>query len=279
MRLGSTLGLLLLALPAAAAHEELELPIEARVPAMDTASAQLAYARRLKGCMQGREARDREFWRVLAIEAYRAVPTYHPAAEPVCAEAAFRAAELLRAAGRLPEAGEEFRRAVRWGAGTEFRARGRLEIGHVERRMGNGRRALDAFLDVAADSSATASRRDDAWLWAGRIWKDQNRIEDARRAWRGVAREGEDPVDRILAYDYLALLHVERDERAAATSVISECSSALTDVAIEETQQGERVRKALQRMRSIELLGRAERAGSETVLKKAGEKTEKALTR
>jgi hypothetical protein len=278
VRLARALALLLLALPAAA-RDEGTLPLEARVPAMDTASAQLAHARRLKACMRGRAERDREFWRELAIEAYRAVPAYHAADQPVCAEAAFRAAELLRAAGRLPEALEELRCAVRWGRGTEFHARGLLEIGHVERRMGHARRALDAYLDVAADSSASAARRDDAWLWAGRVWKDEDRIEDARRAWRGVAREGEDPVDRILAYDYLALLHVELDERDAAAAVVIACRRELADVAIEETRQGERVRKALLRMRALELLHREERAGGETDLKKAGEKTEKALTR
>ena len=227
-----------------------ELPLEARVPRMDRPLAQLAHARRLKQAMYARTEDDRPFWRGLAVEAYLAVGSYHPQAAEVVAEAAFRAGELLRAGGRGEEAVEAFSIAVSRGKGTAFRARAKLEIGHVWRRKGDDRRALDQFLSVASDSAARQAHRDDAWLWAGRIWHRAGRFEDAHRAWRGVAEGAGDPLDRIQAYDEWILSLHARSESSEASFTLQACSDALADRALEETQHGERVRSALARMRA-----------------------------
>ena len=227
------------------------------VPRMDTASAQIAYARGIKRSMAGREARERALRREMAIEAYRAVRKHHPRASSSGAEGAFRAGELLRAVGRTEEALEEFEKARELGSKTPFRARASLEIGHVHRREGRRRVALDAYLRVASDPRAAHEHRDDAWLWAGCVWKDLGRLREARDAWRGVTRSGSDPIDRILAFDYLALAWVDAGDLEAAAGVLDECVRAHSELALEETRLGERVRKALVRMRVVSALQHA----------------------
>lgn len=246
--------------PAGAADEpppRAQADASARVARMDGALAQLAHARRLKLSIGRRKPCDRDFWRTLAVEAYRAVRGYWPEERALGAEAAFRAGELLRAAEDAEGALVEFRAAQDLGKGTPFRARARLEIGHVHRREGAWRAALDEYLAVAGDASAAPEQRDDAWLWAGRIWQEEGRLEDARRAWSGVAEGVGDPLDRVQAFDEIGLSWLDAGERASAAETLERCRTALQEASLEESELGNRTRAALGRMRTAALLERS----------------------
>lgn len=231
--------------------------IEAVVPRMDTAEAQLGHARRLKRQMAEKQGKELDFWRKLAVEAYQAVRVFHPDARASAVEGAFRAGEILRAGGQDDGALEEFRWAVANGEGSEFRVRARLEVGHLHRRARRWREALDAYLDAAADVSASPSRREDAWLWVGTSWKALGRRDDARTTWRRVAEQATDVLARVTAYDELGRLLIEQDDLEGAAGLLDECLRALSSRALEETEEGERLRRALLRMRIVEELPRA----------------------
>ena len=249
-------------------EEVVPSPLAPVVPRLETAEAQLAHARRLKQLRAGESAEVRAFWRLRAVDAYRAVRLHHPEARRTCSEAAFRAGELLRAAREATHALAEFEVAYELGRGTEFRARSRLEIGHLHRRAGRSALALDAYLCVASDPASARAHADEAWLRAGLAWRDAGRLEDARRAWRRVAEHGVDPLDRIHAFDHLGMLWVERGDLEAAAGVLNECLRALADAASEETANGTRVRRGLGRMRLVEELPR--RVARRKGLKRAG---------
>lgn len=231
--------------------------IETVVPRMENAEAQLGHARRLKRQMATKEGEELDFWRKLAVEAYQAVRVFHPGARFLAVEGAFRAGEILRAAGADQDAHAEFRWALEHGAQTEFRARARLEIGHLHRRAERWREALQSYLDAAADADSSAARREDAWLWVGSAWKALERVEDARLAWRRVAEQGSDPLARITAFDELGLSYLEESELEGCAGVLDQCLRALSAHALEETEEGERVRRALLRMRIVDELPRA----------------------
>ena len=232
-----------------------DLPLEVRVPHMDSARAQLAHARRLKTrSFRGKGHEDRQFWRFLAIEAYQAVREYHPGELGFSAEAAFRAGELLRADGDIKAARQEFRLALKLGADTPFRARARLELGHLARRLGDLRQALDQYLALASDSSALARRREDAWLWAGRCWWQRGAHVEARRAWSGVAERALDPFLALRAHDELALAWLEEGDLKAAAAQIERCGFDLTSVLLEESERGEKLSNAFRRMRARDAL-------------------------
>jgi tetratricopeptide (TPR) repeat protein len=250
-------GMLAIALVSRPAQEaEPREWIETVVPRMASAGAQLAHARSLKQRMNAHPGGELAAWRRRAVEAYRAVRLFHPDARALAVEAAFRAGEILRAAGDEAEALAEFRWAAEHGAG-EFRVRARLEIGHLHRRALRFQEALEAYLDVGGDPAASAARREDAWLWAGTAWKRLGSVEEARGAWRRVAERGTDPLARITAFDELGLSYVEASELEGAAGVLDQCLGALSASALEETERGERVRNALLRMRVVEELSRA----------------------
>jgi len=227
------------------------------VPRMATAEAQLAYARARKGALARAAPAEAAAARERAVAAYQAVRVFHPAARAPAVEAAFRAGELLRAAGADEGARAEFAWAAEHGAGTDFRARARLELGHLERRAGRARGALEVYLAVAGEADARAARRDEAWLWAGVVWKTLGRTDEARAAWQRVAEQGADALVRIQAYDELCALALERGDPEGAAGVLHECLVRFSARAEEETRAGARVRAALLRMRSVTELQRA----------------------
>jgi tetratricopeptide (TPR) repeat protein len=238
--------------------------IEKVVPRMADAGAQLAHARRLKRELATKRGDEQVFWRKLAVEAYQAVRLFHPEARELATEAAFRAGEILRTADECEGALAEFRWSAAHGQGTDFRARARLEIGHLERRAERWREALEAYMDVAADARAAPARRDDGWLWAGRAWRALGRADDARAAWKRVAEQGSVDLLRIEAFDELALTWLADGDLEASAGELARCLELLSPRALEETDAGERVRDALLRMRVVDELQRAlaRRAGA-----------------
>jgi len=234
------------------------------VPRLESAAAQLAHASTLKAAMRGKEGEARESARRAALAAYRAVRQHFAADARACAEASFRAGELLRAASDAAGAIAEFQVARERGAETPFRVRAALEIGHIHRRDGRHAEALAMYEGVLAEAAATPSQRDDASYWIGQVHASANRIEDARRAWKRVAEDGEDPLDRIRAWDAIALTYVASGDLEGAAGVVERCREALAEVAAEETKLGERVRDALTTMRVLDELQRSVRERAES---------------
>lgn len=229
----------------------------AAVQKFETPKAQLEHAQTLKKVLRGLEGEARDRARGEAVAAYRAVREYFGTEAALCSEAAFRAGELLRTADDFPGALAEFGIARDRGAGTDFRVRAMLEIGHVERRAKHAQPAIAAYEAVVADNASSARQKDEALLWMGRVYADLERFADARRVWQKVADKGDDPLDRIQAFDQIASVLIETADLEGAAGVLKRCNDALADVSQEETKLGERVRAALGSMRSVDQLARA----------------------
>jgi len=222
--------------------------------------------------MRGAAGEARVSARKAAIQAYRAVREYFPADAAACAEAALRAGDLLRAADETQPALEEFKIARERGSDTPFRVRAQLEIGNLLRRSRSHQEALAAYEAVLSDASPTPGQRDDASYWSGHVYAALKRPDDARRAWQRVADGAEDPLDRVRAYDCIAVSWIEKGDLEAAAGTVERCREALSEAAAEETRLGERVRNALASMRAADELQRA--AEQHDKAKGAGKKPE-----
>lgn len=226
------------------------VPLEVAVPRRQTARYQLEYARRLKERLGERKPAEQTFWRGLAIEAYQAVRVHHPEEKSIAAEAAFRAGELLRATNDVEAAAVEFDVAAELGRGGPFECRALMEHGHLYRRAGELRRALDYFHDVVSHRTTSVRLRDDAWFWIGRMQRDLGRFDDAVRAWKTISMGEGDALDRVEAFNWWANLLIDRGDLNGAAGVLNACQLQLLDWSLEETQFGRRVRRALERMRA-----------------------------
>ncbi len=240
------------------------LPVPRAAPAAqdpvakcEKVEAQLKLATELRNALRGLEGAERDAARARAVAACRAVRQYFPGEGAACAEAAFRAGELLRGAGDLEGAAAEFQVAREQKGETPFRVRALLELGHLQRKAKALDKALASYEAALGDPGASPGQRDEASLWVGSVQHDLHHPADARRAWQRVADSGEDPLDRIRAFDRIASLLVESDDLEGAAGTLERCKEALAGPAAEETRTGERVRSALQNMRAIEELQRA----------------------
>lgn len=249
---------------------------EEAVPKQENAQAQLKHATGLKQALRGTDGEGKVAARKEAIRAYRAVREYFEGDAKACAEAAFRAGELLRAANEVSSALAEFKIARERGADTPFRVRAMLEVGHLHRRARNSKDALSAYEAVLSDSAATQAQKDDASLWVGHVYAQLGRAEDALRAWQRVADGAEDPLDRVRAWDVIALAWIEKGDLEAAAGALERCRERLAEASAEETRLGERVRSALSSMRAVDELQTAverrqkEKSGGQTTGKKSG---------
>ena len=228
-----------------------------QLPKLESAAIQLEHATKLKSSLRGAKDEARKSLALEVVAAYRAVRQYWPESMEVCAEAAFRAGELLRSSGDLTGALTEFEFVRGGNVRTPFRARAGLELGHLQRRGKHAEPALDAYLAVVADPLSEPARRDEAALWAGRVYSELGKLDEARRQWEAVAQRAEDSLQRVDAWDELALAAVDGGDFEGAAGWIAHAREGLADVALEETVQGERVRNALERMRAVRRLERA----------------------
>jgi len=216
------------------------------------AEAALDRARALKSAMRGLDGAALSRARRKAVAAYRRVRKSHPGTVEA-AEAAFRAGELLRAAGESRGAKREFEAAA-GGADVVFRARAVVELGHLERRAGRLESALEYFEEVALDSAAPTHTRDDAGLHCARVLLERGRLADARRWGAHVANSARNPLQRVRAHDVIACAWVAAGDLEAAAGALEECRAALQNLALEETDLGRRVRTALEERAAVELL-------------------------
>lgn len=221
------------------------------VPKQESAEAQLEHAAHCRARMRGKRGEDREQMRERAVEAYRAVHVHFPRALPQRAEASFREGELRRAGGDADEARAAFEDAAQHGAGTEFRARAWIEVGHIYRRSKRLVDAIEAYERVLLDDEVAPAHRDRALLWRARLQARLGRAKEARAGWERVARDGFDPFDRLEAFDAWALHLIEADDLEGAGGVLGLCSELLADRLAEETRTGERLRRVHARMPSI----------------------------
>jgi tetratricopeptide (TPR) repeat protein len=233
------------------------VPSKTEVPKLETVALQVQHAAKLKAALRGFRDGERKSREAAVVAAYRAVRRHFPEAAEACAESAFRAGELLRASGDSAGARAEFRYVRDRAPRTAFHARAGIELGHLARKSRQPSEALDLYLAVADDPKSEPARRDEAALWAGRVYAEQQQPDEARRRWEGVAQRAEDPLQRIDAWDELALALVDAGDLEGAAGWIARARETLADAALEETAQGERVRGALERMRAIRRLERA----------------------
>lgn len=238
------------------APQQRPTPIVAK---LENAAAQLAEAVRLRGSMRGQRGVEREERQRVAIAAFRAVREHWPADVGIWTEAEFRAGEMLRAADDVAAAREAFERVLRGPQGS-FRDRAAIELGLMARRERAFESALAVFRALLDDPDAAIARREEARLWLGRCHADLGQMDAARTAWRWLCEHAEGTAVVIDAHDELAQDLIDRGDLEGAAGWIAAAKVSMSDRALEETERGEAVRRALENMHAIRRLERAVRA-------------------
>jgi tetratricopeptide (TPR) repeat protein len=208
-----------------------------------------------------------------AAKAYEAVLVKYPDAKEEASTAAFRLGELRRLLGNFDGARDAFAKVVATGGNRRLSARAVLETAHLHRRSQELGKALEAYRKVVLEFPDETSTRDDALYWIGSLHQQSKDFGKAREAWQAVADRGVDPLDRVRAFDCVAMSYVKEGKRDEAAATIEKARVALHDMASDPSSRGARVKKALDRMRAVRAVegkdaqvkgrGAAEGSGSE----------------
>jgi tetratricopeptide (TPR) repeat protein len=181
-----------------------------------------------------------------------------PDAKEEVAMAAFRLGELKRSLGKSDEACEAFAKVVASGGSRRLAGRAILETGHIHRRAKELGKALESYRKAATEFSDETGSRDDSLYWIGVIHEQNKDYAKSREAWQAVADRGVDPLDRVRAFDRIALSHIKEGNRTEAHAAVEQAKSALHEIAADPSSRGARVKKALDRMRAIRSLEEAD---------------------
>ncbi|MCB9882168.1 MAG: tetratricopeptide repeat protein [Planctomycetes bacterium] len=211
-------------------------------------------ASQVKRGSYGKKGQERTDILMQAATAYDAIAKDFAAEKAGCQEATFRAAEIHRSLGRVADAVQRFERCVELAATKGYTARAMLELGHLNRRRSEFQAAMAWYERVGTEFAALLPYRDDAFLWIGKLLSQRGDHGGARERWNIVAAEGEGDTDRIQAYDLIAMSYLEEGNRAKAEETVGACHKAFEAKAASPTRDGQKIARALQRMRSYKEL-------------------------
>lgn len=203
-----------------------------------------------------RGARGAELLRLrrVALERFRRVAKRYPKSGVICAEAFFRSAELQRAAGDIDGALRSLDKAMNVDAGGDFVPRARYEAAHLLRREKRLGESLRMFASVEVSSAAGQHRRNLASLWHAKVTVELGRDEAAEDQLRLLVKRIVEPCDRLRAYDELILLVTANQRIEAAVGYFAQAKLSVLAASSERTERGDRVRKALENMRALDVL-------------------------
>ncbi|QDU69721.1 hypothetical protein Pla86_48410 [Planctomycetes bacterium Pla86] len=214
-------------------------------------AAQLRAAQQQLERARALEGRSRLLGRLRAVDALHAVGELHQGDSASAAAAAAAAAGELRALGLLDEAAVEIARALDAVAVGPSAARWRLELADLQRRRGEVRSAAATYAACAQDRELDEGDRDHARLWSARMSLALGRGEEAERVLVALAHDARDPVYSVRAFDELVLADVAAGDLGRAAGWIDACHHHHQAVAARDTPSGDRVRRALMRMRGV----------------------------
>jgi tetratricopeptide (TPR) repeat protein len=237
-----------------------------RPAAASDARSELRKADELRRAIRGK-GEERRAAVEQAAAAYAAVLASFPDAKEEVAMAAFRIGELKRSLGKTDEAREAFSKVVSSGGSRRLAARAVLETAHIHRRAKEMGKALESYRKAAVEFADEAGNRDDALYWIGVLQEQNKEYAKSREAWQAVADRGVDPLDRVRAFDRIALSHMKEGNRADAHATVEQARTALHDIAADPSTRGARVKRALDRMRAVRALEEGEGSAKKSAAK------------
>lgn len=229
-----------------------------------------AGARALKAAAAERQAAYKQEGAAREAGLLQAAATFGAVADDVSldlhsrTEGAFRSGELLRARGKVAEAGSRFGQAVTLaqavseGEARGFGARAQLELAHALRRDGPADLALEAYGQVGALFPEEARSVGTAADWRARLLIKAGQVEAAQ----GEARVLEalvalDAAEAVRCADAIALALAEAGEEERARAVVADLDQRIQPLLGASADPKQRLAEARAAMRvTLALEGR-----------------------
>jgi len=230
---------------------------EEKAPAPSAKAKQaLAEASKAKRAASGLKAEEKLAALVRAATEYERVARALADERAAAAEASFRAGEIWRTVRHEEDARRCFTAATaEAGSAPGFAARAWMELGHLERRQKRFDGALRAYGCVLAITPEQRRECVRALTWRGKTQIEQKNEKDGHATLLAVGERYPDfPLDDIRSVDLVAVDWIKAGRVAEARDLVNDCIERHDDSDDPEDESEPAIRKALERMKSRELL-------------------------
>jgi len=223
-------------------------------PEDGAAVAALTRARAEEAALRGLKGDERKQGWLKVAAAYQGVLDRFPTAKKEASEAGLRLGRIYAKIKDNDMALKCLNRVEEFPGETRNCALARMEIGHLYRRARQYDLAVGQYLKVAEKFASEADLCADALEWVGKCREKKKDFDGAREAWRKMIEfSAEDPLNVVQAFDLIACAHAKEKQTARAEEVLRECQTRFARSPA-GGKEGERIRKALERMRCLKLL-------------------------
>lgn len=220
-----------------------------------SAKERLKEAWSLKKTSFKQEADVKERILLQTVERYKAILDEFPEDKAACAEAGYRAAEILRTLKKPDEAKAEFQRVLTFDPSSEFAARALKEIGHIYRRNKEYDQAIAHYKRVIDECRDHLGCCADSMTWIGKVFLKQKKYKEARRIFTDFVKMFPDfPDDAIRNIDLAAGSWVDEGNFQEAESMLHLWRTHFESRLGQDDRWDKKVKKALEKMKTPERL-------------------------
>jgi len=218
----------------------------------------LAAAAKLKREAVGKKDEAKLEALVRAAQGYEKAARDLSGEKAALAEASFRAGEIWRTLRREEDAGRCFAAAAAESAGSPaFAAKAWIELGHLDRRQKRFDQALRHYERALAVTPQQRRECARALTWQGKVQILHKMEKEGHATLLAVGqRFPEFPLDDIRNVDLVAVDWIEAGRLAEARSLVEDCLERHSEPQDDDEEVDPSVRRALDKMKSRELLSR-----------------------
>jgi len=221
----------------------------------------LAAAAKLKREASGKKGEEKLDALTKAARGYERAARELADEKPSAAEASFRAGEIWRTLRHEEDASRCFTAAAQEAAAPGFAAKAWIELGHLERRQKRLDEAMRCYERVLAVTPEQRRECVRAMTWQGKVLLEQKKEKEGHSTLLAAGqRFPEFPLDDIKNVDMVAVDWIEAGRIDEARALVDDCVERHSDPDDGEDEVEPAVKRALEKMKSRELLANPEPA-------------------
>ena len=238
-----------------AALQGTALGLAGDVPREADARSQYAVAALLQKKIRGKKGEERQQAREEAAAAYEAVARYFPEEAPLAGRALYRAGQLYEHLKDREKGVRCLKQVLGMRAEDRTKAKAHNLLGHIYRRARNYTDAIKEYEVLIQDHPKVSSQVAEALVWLGKCKARMGDHKGARDAWQDRLKRFPDRTGLVIgSLDLIACSLFREGKVEEARKTLIQCQERFQEAARDTGPQGQRIRKALERMKIVKLL-------------------------
>ncbi len=225
------------------------------VPKEADARSQYAAAALLQKKIRGKKGEVRRQAQEEAAAAYEAVARYFPEEAPLAGRALYRAGQLYEHLKDREKGVRCLKQVLGMRAEDRTKAKAHTLLGHIYRRARNYTDAIKEYEILLRDHPKANSQVAEAMEWLGKCKARMGDHKGARDTWQDRLERFPDRLNLAIgSFDLIACSLFREGKVEEARKTLLKCQERFQEAARDTGPKGQRIRKALGRMKIVKAL-------------------------